>query len=667
MAELPSGTVTFLFTDVEGSTRLLKQLGPEYAELLSEHHRILRAAFAAHGGSEVDNQGDSFFVAFQTAKDAVAAAVDAQRDLFAQAWPEGARSGCGWGCTRVSRGAATIVMSGSVCIVRRGSGRPGTAARCCCRRRRRSWPRRTCPRASRSIDLGERRLKDLDQPQRAVPAGDRGFAGRVRAAEDTRCRAAAQAAADVCGCGVDRRCCGCGCDSGVRVGAGRLGRVDGGERERGRDHRPRLEQGQRPGAGRRRAGGARRRCGRPLGREHAATRRVTHIDLASGKFVGNVPLAGDVPLSLAATPNAVWVVGQAARRRRRCWSRSTRTSIPPGRRGSCPASPMAAMGVAVGRGDVWVVSEGGQLDRFDSAGKQVGAPIDTDNEPVQCRGRRGRDLGRRHVRQHRRPDRPDDEARQPPPRSATTRPRSRSGRARSGWRTSSTTRSSASTRPRTRSRRRSRSGSAPAGIAVGLGSVWVANSVDGTVSRIDPRTNTVVKTITVGGSPQAIAVGGGKVWVSVQNALVDPGKQAGAGCARRPTRATVDSLDPAARRTTAAPGRSSMRPARSCSTTPTGRTGRDTARAGGRQGDPRPHRRRQDLHLHDQARLPLLPTVERPGHRPRRSSSRSSGRLSQDDVQQRPTPTTLATSSAPRPTRPARRSTSPVSARTATR
>jgi class 3 adenylate cyclase len=76
----PSGTVTFLFTDIEGSTRLLTELGRDrYDEVLAEQQRTLRAAFAAHQGQVVDTQGDSFFVAFRTAADAVAAAVDAQR------------------------------------------------------------------------------------------------------------------------------------------------------------------------------------------------------------------------------------------------------------------------------------------------------------------------------------------------------------------------------------------------------------------------------------------------------------------------------------------------------------------------------------------------------------------------------------------------------------
>jgi class 3 adenylate cyclase len=71
--ELATGTVTFLFTDIEGSTRLLQELGDGYADALAEHRRLLRAAFGRHGGVEVDTQGDAFFVAFARAADAVAA------------------------------------------------------------------------------------------------------------------------------------------------------------------------------------------------------------------------------------------------------------------------------------------------------------------------------------------------------------------------------------------------------------------------------------------------------------------------------------------------------------------------------------------------------------------------------------------------------------------
>jgi predicted ATPase/class 3 adenylate cyclase len=84
--ELPEGTVTFLFTDIEGSTRLLHELGPvEYAEALAEHRRIVREAAAEHGGVEVDTQGDAFFIAFPTADGAAAAARGAYEGLHAGA------------------------------------------------------------------------------------------------------------------------------------------------------------------------------------------------------------------------------------------------------------------------------------------------------------------------------------------------------------------------------------------------------------------------------------------------------------------------------------------------------------------------------------------------------------------------------------------------------
>ena len=81
---LPAGTVTLLFTDIEGSTRLLRELGTSaYADALAEHRRLLRDAFTAEDGVEVDTQGDAFFVSFPTAAGAVAATNAAQEALAA--------------------------------------------------------------------------------------------------------------------------------------------------------------------------------------------------------------------------------------------------------------------------------------------------------------------------------------------------------------------------------------------------------------------------------------------------------------------------------------------------------------------------------------------------------------------------------------------------------
>lgn len=89
LAELPSGTVTLLFTDVEGSTSLLTRLRDGYEQVLADHRRLLRASFERAGGQVIDSQGDAFFVAFPRGKAALAAAVEAQRALVSHAWPKG--------------------------------------------------------------------------------------------------------------------------------------------------------------------------------------------------------------------------------------------------------------------------------------------------------------------------------------------------------------------------------------------------------------------------------------------------------------------------------------------------------------------------------------------------------------------------------------------------
>jgi class 3 adenylate cyclase len=89
LSTLPGGTVTFVFSDIEGSTRLLEQLGDRYEDVDRDHRRILRQHLSEAGGREIDNQGDAFFFSFQRAKDAVSGAVAAQRQLASHAWPEG--------------------------------------------------------------------------------------------------------------------------------------------------------------------------------------------------------------------------------------------------------------------------------------------------------------------------------------------------------------------------------------------------------------------------------------------------------------------------------------------------------------------------------------------------------------------------------------------------
>jgi YVTN family beta-propeller protein len=166
MAELPTGTVTFLFTDIEGSTQLLRRLGGRYSEVRAEHHRIIRAASSAHAGREVDTQGDSFFIAFQRAKDAVAAAADAQRDLAAHDWPDGAevkvRMGLHTGEPHV--GDDHYVGLGVHKAARIGAA--GHGGQVLLSRTTRELAEDDLPAGVTIRELGERRLKDLDRPER---------------------------------------------------------------------------------------------------------------------------------------------------------------------------------------------------------------------------------------------------------------------------------------------------------------------------------------------------------------------------------------------------------------------------------------------------------------------------------------------------------------------
>ena len=88
-SSLPAGTVTFLFTDIEGSTELLKRLGEDYKTLLTDQRKILREVFSMWNGQEVDTQGDAFFVSFPRATEAVKACVEIQREMAEYAWPDG--------------------------------------------------------------------------------------------------------------------------------------------------------------------------------------------------------------------------------------------------------------------------------------------------------------------------------------------------------------------------------------------------------------------------------------------------------------------------------------------------------------------------------------------------------------------------------------------------
>ena len=159
---LPRGTVTFVFTDIEGSTDLARQHGADFGRVRSEHRRVLREAFGRHGGHEIDTAGDAFFVVFERAGDAVAAAVEVQRALAGTQDPSASAIGLhsaepflddegyvGVGVHRAARICAAghggqILLSNTTAGDRRGLGIEGVELR----------------------DLGEYRLKDIERPQR---------------------------------------------------------------------------------------------------------------------------------------------------------------------------------------------------------------------------------------------------------------------------------------------------------------------------------------------------------------------------------------------------------------------------------------------------------------------------------------------------------------------
>ncbi|HSD77653.1 MAG TPA: adenylate/guanylate cyclase domain-containing protein [Solirubrobacteraceae bacterium] len=165
MAELPSGTVTFLFSDIEGSTRLLTRLRGRYGDVLGEHQRLLRAAFDEHDGREVHTEGDGFFVAFARASDAIAAAVRAQRSLASRRWPEGVevrvRMGVHTGEAELRSGdyvGLDVHRAARICAAGHGGQvlLSGTT---------RALVAHELPGGVALRDLGEHRLKDLDRPE----------------------------------------------------------------------------------------------------------------------------------------------------------------------------------------------------------------------------------------------------------------------------------------------------------------------------------------------------------------------------------------------------------------------------------------------------------------------------------------------------------------------
>ena len=516
MAELPSGAVTFLFTDIEGSTRLVKQLRDRYREVLADHQRLLRDAFAAHHGYEVDTQGDSFFVAFSSARDALLAAVEGQLALAAYDWPDGAavrvRMGLHTGQAVAADGRYTgLAVHRAARIGAAGHGGQILVSQ-----------------ATQTLledeeedlhvflrDLGEQRLKDLDRPVRLYQAAADGlpeaFPPVRREAEPVALdaeparpllrRPAVLAAAAIALALVVAAAVLLGTrDSSGGLGGVRpnhVGVIDpatnqivaevpvgiapgpvdvlggsvwvGNVQDRSLT---RIDAGGLTTAATISLGSEPRRASPSLrersGSHTAAAGRYRGSILSSdGSRRRSTPRGRGLGSQPATSPPAWAQSGRCSPidpcpHRSGCADRSTGSTFA----GSAPA------GVVVGSGSVWVANFGeATVSRFNPLTFDGGAAAGPERRPAPERDRlrRGRRSGSRM------PATIPSPASIPAPIPLTTIP----------------------------------VGARPVAIAVGGGAVWVASAGAGTVSRIDPVTRQVTETIEVGNAPSGVAVGDG--------------------------------------------------------------------------------------------------------------------------------------------------------------
>ena len=486
MAELPHGTITFLFTDIEGSTRLLKQLGERYGTARADHNRILRAAFEEHEGQEIDTQGDAFFVAFRRAKDAVAAAAAAQQALAAHDWPDDAelrvRMGMhtgepsvsedgylGLGVHRAARicsaghGGQVLLSQATVALLE-DDELPAVELR----------------------DLGLHQLKDLDRPERihqlvlpglpdtfpplkapqSQPDAATPFQGR-----EGELAEAAQAA--VIGPPWYRRRVGVLAIAGAVVAALAVG-------------------------------GALLFTGGSNALARIDSDSAGLIDAKTNEIKKEVAV-GSGPGAIAIGAGSVWVAA----------GDGTISRIDPDANLVTQTFPLdrTPSGIAFGDGAVWVTtSEDRRVRRISPAGNRIGAGIPVGNGPTDVAVGSGAVWVTNVF---------DDTVTKIPLGQGATRV-FRAGLSPGGvavgegavWISNEAAGTVSRLEPKSGALQTISVGNGPGAIAVGAGAVWVANSIDGTLSRIKPADNSVAATIPVGHGPNAVAVGADSVWVT---------------------------------------------------------------------------------------------------------------------------------------------------------
>ena len=478
MAELPAGTVTFLFTDIEGSTGLLKRLREGYGDVLEEHERILRAAIEANGGQVVDTQGDAIFAAFPRARAALTAAVAAQRALGAQEWPNGeavrvrmglhsgepevgANRYVGLGVHRAARISAAahggqVLLSGAT----------------------RELVEDELPSDVRLIGLGEHKLKDIDRPERLFQLVVDGLPSEFPPPRTDKDDAATVALADA----VRRRRFVRGRGAGIALAAAGALVV---------------------------AGVA----------AFLVVGGSSHAGLVNADSVGFIDHSGRVrsqvavdqaPTSVATGDGAVWAANSAAGTVSRIdpQSRTVRQTIPVG------TSPT---GIAIGGGGVWVANhDDGTVSWISPQSNAVVKTIRVGAGPTAATFGFGSVwVTNADDRTLTRIDAGSGDVTATIRTNAVGRGIAVGGG--SVWVTDEATRSVVQVDPKTNEVTSTATvGSGPTGIAYGDGSVWVANALDGTVSRVDATTLAVQATIPVPDSPSAVSFTKGVVWVSAE-------------------------------------------------------------------------------------------------------------------------------------------------------
>jgi YVTN family beta-propeller protein len=522
MADLPSGAVTFLFTDIEGSTRLVKQLRERYGEVLHEHQRLLRASFEAHGGYEVDTQGDSFFVTFSSARDALLAAVEGQLALSSHSWPEGVQ-------IRVRMGLHTgqAIASGGryTGLAVHRAARIGAAAH---------GGQILVSQATQTLledeeedlhvflrDLGQQRLKDLDRPVRLYQAAADGLPtsfpplraeAELAQAAEAAIRpmplwrrplvlgAAALAFVAVLAAAVFATR-----DSGGGLGgvqANHVGVIDTETNEIVAE----IPVGIRPGPVAVGAGS--------VWVGNLQDRNLTRIDPAQRSAVATISLESRTPTGIAVGLGAVWVAhglrGEISRVDPQ-FGQVTR-SIPVA--GTAFGSPNGS--VAIGAGSVWAVFGDSTLARIDAAGELLGRSL-AGSQPAGVVVAAGSvwvtNSGDATVHRF-----SPETFRQDPLQkfNVSRRPTGITYADGAIWVANSGDAVVTRIDPGSGATLQVSVGEGPSALANDSDAVWVANGTAGTVSRIDPNTNEVVATIKTGNAPSGIAAADGFLWVTVQ-------------------------------------------------------------------------------------------------------------------------------------------------------